>query len=200
MNKMRPTSKPFAARQRGAALFIALVMLAAMIMAAVSLIRTVDTAMVIAGNLAFKQAGTASADVALNNAGDWIFAAGSTALENNDTSQGYYATSTGLILTDDAVWADGASALASGSGISAGVDSSGNEIRYVIQRMCQATGAANTGNCLFGAANVSSSSKKGGSYNNIGGVVTLSASPMYRVTVKVSGPRNTVSYVQGFLY
>jgi Tfp pilus assembly protein PilX len=199
--------KAFAPRQRGAALFIALIMLAAMIMAAVALIRTVDTSMVIAGNLAFKQASTSSADIALSNASDWIATTATTdaaALEADSAGDGYYATSTGLNLTDDATWVADASKLASGScctdPTNPGTDSSGNQIRYVIQRMCKDTGAATSEKCLFGAATTSSSSQAVKDATEAGGIVTLSASPMYRVTVRVSGPRNTVSYVQGFLY
>ena len=42
-------------RQRGTALFVALIMLVAMSIAAVSLVRSVDTTVVITGNLAFQQ-------------------------------------------------------------------------------------------------------------------------------------------------
>jgi len=190
-------------QQRGAALFIALVMLVAMMMSAVALIRSVDTATVIAGNLAFKQASTASADVALNNASDWLDATmGATpaVLYNDSTANGYYATSTGLNLTADATWAAATSKLASGTDITAGVDSSGNEIRYVIQRMCQGTGAAAAATCLFGATILTSSSQAVHDSTEAGAVTTTSTSPMYRITVRVSGPRNTISFVQGFLY
>jgi type IV pilus assembly protein PilX len=189
-----------AARQRGAALFIALIVLVAMTLAAVALIRSVDTSTVIAGNLAFKQSSTSSADVALNNASDWIFASTASALQSDSPANGYYATSTGLDLMADATWTAGVSALASGTGITSGVDTSGNEIRYVVQRMCQGTGAATTGNCLFGAASTQSSSQAVKDATQAGGVTTLTASPLYRITARVSGPRNTVSFVQGFLY
>lgn len=192
-----------AARQRGASLFIALVALVAMLLAAIALIRSVDTATVIAGNLAFKQSSTLSAEIALNNASDWLSAtslATPADLENDGAAAGYYATSTGLNLMNDATWAAGVSAVATGTGIVAGVDTSGNSIRFVIQRMCQATGAATTGNCLFGSATAFSGSQAIKDATESGGTTTLSASPMYRVTAKVTGPRNTVSYIQGFLY
>ena len=189
-----------ASRQSGVSLFIALIVLVAMTLAAISLIRSVDTSTVIAGNLAFKQSTTSSADIALNNASDWIFASTSTALESNSAANGYYATSTGLDLMADATWAAGVSALASGTGITSGVDSGGNEIRFVVQRMCSSTGVATTGNCLFGAASTQSSSQAVKDATQAGGTTTLTASPLYRITARVSGPRNTVSYVQGFLY
>ena len=195
--------KPSASRQRGAALFIALVMLVAMMLAVIALVRSVDTATIIAGNLAFKQASTSSADIALNNASDWLNTtnvATPSTLESDSATVGYYATSTGLDLMNDATWTAATSALASGSGITAGVDSSGNQINYVIQRMCSSTGTATTSNCLFGAATVTSSSQAVHDATEAGGATTLSASPIYRITVRVSGPRNTLSYVQGFLY
>jgi Tfp pilus assembly protein PilX len=56
-----PRSTPFGAhaslpsRIRGAVLFIALIVLVAMTLAGIAIMRSVDTATLIAGNLAFKQ-------------------------------------------------------------------------------------------------------------------------------------------------
>ena len=49
-------------QQRGVVLFLALIALAILSLAAVALIRSVDTNTLIAGNLSFKQAATTSAD------------------------------------------------------------------------------------------------------------------------------------------
>src|SRR3954469_13437461 len=49
-------------RERGVVLFIALIVLVALMLASVSLVRSVDTANIIAGNLAFKQASVQAAD------------------------------------------------------------------------------------------------------------------------------------------
>src|ERR687895_391378 len=51
-----------ASRQKGVVLFIALIVLVALMLASISLVRSVDTANVIAGNLAFKQASVQAAD------------------------------------------------------------------------------------------------------------------------------------------
>lgn len=197
------SSSPYSVKQRGVVLFIALIALVAMTLATVALIRSVDTSTVIAGNLAFKQASTASADVALNNASDWIntISTGNpTILETDSPSNGYYATSTGRNLIADATWATGASVLATGTGITSGTDTSGNTIRYIIQRMCRSSGTATTNNCVFGAATANSGSQAVKDATEAGGPVSASASPIYRVTVRVTGPRNTVSYIQGLLY
>ncbi|MDD2894255.1 MAG: hypothetical protein PHF20_10045 [Halothiobacillaceae bacterium] len=61
-----------ACRQRGTVLFFALVALVAMSLAAVALIRSVDTSTIIAGNLAFKQSATTTGDSGLNAAVNWL--------------------------------------------------------------------------------------------------------------------------------
>jgi len=59
-------------KQRGVVLFFALIALLAISLAAVALIRSVDTSTMIAGNLAFKQTATTSADAGLENAIAWL--------------------------------------------------------------------------------------------------------------------------------
>src|ERR1044072_4039301 len=54
--------------QRGVVLFIALIVLVALMLASVSLVRSVDTANIIAGNLAFKQASVQAADTGIEAA------------------------------------------------------------------------------------------------------------------------------------
>ena len=65
---MEPRMTPRRARQGGTALFIALIMLVAMSIAAVSLVRSVDTTVTIAGNLAFQQAALQAADYGIEEA------------------------------------------------------------------------------------------------------------------------------------
>ena len=55
-------------KQRGVVLFFTLIAMLAMMLAAVALIRSVDTSTLIAGNLAFKQAATTSGDAGIENA------------------------------------------------------------------------------------------------------------------------------------
>lgn len=189
-------------RQRGLVLFMALIALVAMSLAAVALVRSVDTSTIIAGNLAFKQSATTSGDGGLESAIAWL-AATSTAnaaknpmtdgtypLNSDILTEGYYSTADPTLnLTADSTW---------GSGISkdAGVDATGNSIRYIIQRMCRNTGLVSTANCLF-----SSSASADGEH--LAGELSLSSgggSAMFRITARVTGPRNTVSYIQAFVY
>ena len=53
-------------KQRGVVLFFALISLLAIMLAAVALIRSVDTSIMIAGNLAFKQAATMPTPIQLS--------------------------------------------------------------------------------------------------------------------------------------
>ena len=179
-------------KQRGVVLFIALIALVVMSLAAVALIRSVDTSTIIAGNLAFKQSATASADSGMESAIAWL--ASNPVTIADIPANGYYATSVADAKT--LVDVDANTKVATGSGIAAGTDASGNTIRYVIQRMCNATGAVNTANCLFGSSSDAGCVRVGDPACS--GDLVLS--PMYRVTSRVTGPKNTVSYTQAFIY
>lgn len=191
-------------KQNGVVLFFALMALVIMSLAAVALIRSVDTNTLIAGNLAFKQSATASADTGVESAIKWLEANQTAALNNDSVNNGYYASP-----QDDAKtrFATGYS-LATGTGIAAGKDSSGNTISYVVERMCVAgTVLPTTGlykakdKCLLGAASTSPGSQATKQYGNSGGQLSSSGDePMYRVTVRVTGPRNTLSFTQAFVY
>lgn len=195
--------------QKGVVLFIALIALVVMSLAAVALIRSVDTSTVIAGNLAFKQSAVTSGDVGLESAFDWIEQQAINSpsdLDINDDANAYFSTYNpdpvaALNLTSDALWVEGFGRLAAGAGIDDGVDQvTGNRIRYVIERMCLAAIPPNDTHCLFGASEVGTGSKADKDATMAGAIIDGSQSPMYRVTARVEGPRNTVSYVQAYVY
>ena len=191
-------------RQRGVVLFIALMALVAMSLAAVALIRSVDTNTIIAGNLAFKQAATASADSGLETAITWLATTSATnanSLNADITANGYYSTST----ADAKTLAAASTTLATGSLIGnppnpVGMDTSGNTISYVVQRMCTATGAAAPATCLYGAPSSSTYSQAVKDATQAGALLTTGNSVMYRITASVAGPKNTVSFIQAFVY
>ena len=58
--------------QQGVVLFIALIILVAMTLAGIALMRSVDTNVLIAGNLAFRQANTMYADTGVEAARAWF--------------------------------------------------------------------------------------------------------------------------------
>lgn len=197
-------TNPFFDKQRGIALFIALIALLVLSLAAVGLIRSVDTNTVIAGNLALKQSALVSSDRGTETALIWMettMNANDQSLDSNRLSDGYFATfdvnGDGLIDAND-----DARALVDGSGIvETANDGLGNTVSYVIQRMCmQAAPASDTNVCMYGD-NVVGTGSKGVKPGPLGGAqINSKQSPMYRITVKVSGPKNTVSYTQTFVY
>jgi type IV pilus assembly protein PilX len=199
--------------QKGLVLFFALIALVIMSLAAAALIRSVDTGVLVAGNLAFKQSATISGDSGLVSAMDWVTThAGS--LEIGGVN-GYYATSTelsttlpngGLTSAESATWTSGdawtdaTSMLATGNGLTSGKDSAGNEIRFVVQRMCRHTGPADTSHCLMGEEEGGGDSQGTQEDPQLDAIKNTALSPMYRVTARVSGPKNTVSFVQAYVF
>lgn len=219
---MRPSLRQFAgSTQRGVSLIVVLIALLIISFAAAALLRSTDTATLIAGNLTFKKTALASADAGTEAAIAWLGAnITGTMLHADKAASGYYSTSTDSCdltgqrtptdSTDDVNW-DGGSANAScvmvaHSVTPAGV-APGYTIAYVINRVCNAAGdpssvvAADGITPMIcsrqGNADSSSSSRAGGSY----GGTPLSGQPQtyYRITTRVMGPRNTVRYVQAFV-
>jgi Tfp pilus assembly protein PilX len=183
--------------QRGVILFISLIVLVAMSLAGVALMRSVDTNILIAGNLAFRQGATLAADRAIENARTWLLnPANANALALDQPVSWYWANwQAGVNVLTGYNWADG------GPSNQLGADAGGNDVRYVVHRMCEFAGDQNApnANCVrVPSAGGSAAGTKGA----VGyGIQALpgTQSTYYRVTVRVAGPRNTVSYVQAML-
>jgi type IV pilus assembly protein PilX len=209
---------PFArlriAKQRGVALFFALICMVAIMLAAVALIRSVDTAALISGNLAFQQSATSSGDGGTEAAITWlagIEAANSTMnvliddnhpFNANNAAMGYFASldptksltaSTGSHFN----WDNNDSRLLA-------QDSSGNTTRYIIQRMCRTAGIkVKDAGCLFSGAAQDNNKQNILLPQEIckgDGCPVAGQTPMLRITSRTTGPKNTLSYVQAFVY
>lgn len=180
---------PVTSNEKGVVLFFALIALVAMSLAAVALIRSVDTNSVISGNLSFKQSTLISADRGVETAITW--ASGNIAALNADApGNGYYATAT-----------QDARTLVDASGFVDGVDAEGNRISYIVQRMCNIGGAPSPANCLYGPVNDDyRCSNEPDLPKPPPGLCSQIPGPAYRVTSRVAGPKNTVSYIQAFVY
>lgn len=200
-----------AAKQRGLVLFFALIALVAMSLAALAVVRSVDTATLISGNLAFRQAATTSGDgtvetaitalAAINTAGaaQNVYLDLGHPFNANNAATGYYSNADPLLnLTASTTWVDGVSSPESLP------DASGNRSRYIVQRMCRtANQLLSKTNCLF----------SGEARNKDGRSIALPSSicegagcpkagqlPVYRVTTRITGPKNTISYIQAMVY
>ena len=203
-------------KQRGVVLFFALISLLAIMLAAVALVRSVDTSTIIAGNLAFKQAATTSGDAGTEAAVVWLTAAeaadnsknvltDTTHIFNNDNAAaGYYSSlNPALSLTASSglriQWTDADSVL-----VLPDPDSSGNSVRYVIQRMCRnANVAIQNADCLFSGALQDLNGKNIPLPQDVcigAGCPAAGQTPQIRITSRTTGPRNTISYVQAFVY
>jgi type IV pilus assembly protein PilX len=207
--------------QRGVSLIVVLIAMVIMSFAAVALLRSTDTATIIAGNLGFKKTALASGDAGTEAAIGWLGAnfTGAT-LHADIAANGYYSRSadtcdltgqrTPTDATDDVNWTGGAPNLncpmAARIVAPAGV-APGYTISYVINRICNAPGDPGSVVAADGItpmicsrqsnADASNSTRAGGSY----GSLPLSGQPQtyYRITTRVIGPRNTVRYVQAFV-
>jgi Tfp pilus assembly protein PilX len=183
-------------RERGVVLMVALIVLVAMTLAGIALMRSVDTTTMIAGNLAFQQSATNSGDIGTETAVAWLQTNNTTFLHANQVGQGYMASrqDPGSTQTWDSFWTS--VLLPAGQVVTLPQDATtGNTVSYTIQRMCNTVGdpTAPTVDC---AVPQTTGSSAGGSKG--AGVVALlyNSAIYYRVTVRIAGPRNTVSYVQ----
>ncbi len=190
-----------AGKQRGTVMLIALILLVALSLAGIALVRSVSTSNIIAGNLAFQQAATHSADVGVEAAVTFLEAnsalvAGVSPLHSSVTSGAgtrYLAVRQDPAAGQswDAFW--NATLAGSGAVNTLAADGAGNTVSYVIHRLCNAAGAPAYPGCSSSPTDATSA---GNSYG--AGVVQLIAPRQvyYRVTTRVAGPRNTLSYVQ----
>ncbi|WP_457420844.1 PilX N-terminal domain-containing pilus assembly protein [Roseateles sp. P5_E7] len=197
--------------QRGLVLVLALVVLAAMSLAAVGLMRGVFGSNRVAGNLAYQQAAVQAADVGAETAIAWLeqlssetvpgAAASSPAVDANrlyghlKTSQGatynYVATRAdpGVGQSWEGFWQ---TLVGAGQVNALPVDATGNNVSFVIHRLCALPGAPKDAACE--TAPVPTTATNGGKQDikqpdALGQVY-------YRITVRVQGPRNATSFIQ----
>ena len=193
-------------RQSGLSLLIAMIVLVVMSMAAIGLIRSVDTGILTAGNLAFRQSATHAGDAGIEAARTWLLTNANN-LGADSAANGYYASSqAGLDLTgnattaanDDLQWG-GAQATRP---FCLANPIAGNTVCYIIHRMCNATGPLTAVNCST-KPGVRGGSSLGGTRQmqtyQQGSWASVTTFGYYRVTVRVAGPRNNVSFVQAYL-
>ena len=196
-------------RQRGVVLFVALIVMVLMSLAAIALIRSVDTTNLVIGNLSFRQAAILPANQAVEDAVASLF------LDANKggpmiadptadlASRNYYSTYSQAAGWDDAFGVPqplqtktAARALTVQL-----VDGAKNDITYVIERMCNPN--AVTIPADKSAANswcdMMPPKQAPGTTINDPPLFPLPQQPFYRVTVRVDGPKNTTSFIQATL-
>ncbi len=187
------------ARQRGITLVITLIVLVSMLLAVIGLTRSVDTSNVIAGNLSFKQAAVHSGDAGIEAAIAWLEKNSGGALWMDNQAAGYHSKIENPVPGQawDAYWT---SVLQPWGVITLPQDSAGNTVAYTIHRLCPAPGDPNTPGQVCAASTQQVSNNRIGTSQGAGQTALISLSQQYyRITVQITGPRNTVSYVQAIV-
>lgn len=200
------------ARQRGLVLVLSLVVLAAMSLAAVGLMRGVFGSNRIAGNLAYQQAAVQAADVGVETAIAWLeqrtreleqpnIHVATMSLANklyNHIAKGVGEPYAYVAIRADPAanqtW-DGFWQTLTVAGVvnNLPVDAAGNQVSFVIHRLCANTGEPSVSRCEAAPvlpAAIQTSSKS----NSL--KLKEASQVYYRITVRVLGPRNATSFIQ----
>ena len=191
---------PSRAVQRGLVLVIALVILVAMSLAAIALTRSVDVGSLAAGNLSFKQSALSATDRGIAVAFNKFVTPSATCVgcgaltgvsaNTDNADHAYFATNqpadaaTGVptallnLATFDAAYPLAVVPLGSGE-----------TARYLIDRQCTRPGLPDQAFCNFSGTPVpTTGTYRGG---RLGATV-----PLFRISVRVDGPKNTTSFTQ----
>lgn len=178
--------------QRGVSLIIALIALVALTLAGLALIRSADTSNVISGNLAFREASLHATDVGVETA---LTALGTIVTSSADASYpagcavgacNYYP------LLQSAVTPAGVPTVIDWTLVPKATVDSSYAVQYVIDRLCDGpTPVTDIAIKCMNLTGTSVGSKKAGAVS-----FTSASQVYYRVTVRVVGPRNSVSIVQ----
>jgi type IV pilus assembly protein PilX len=197
MNRSNFTSNM---RQRGVVLIFSLIVLLILAIGAVALLRSVDTSLVSAGNLAFHRDLVNQAEQAVSTVMT-EFKTGALPLGGNTTASMVAANYSAVTLPTNAqgvptaLLGNDATFGAVGTVANDIVPSANSQvkIRYVIDRLCTAspiTVVASISTCVQ-----STGLPTGGTANRNTAVAPPSAT-IYRISVRVDGPRSTQAFLQ----
>jgi len=204
---LRPLGFRGARRERGVVLLIALIVLVAMTLAGIGMMRSIDSGTLVAGNIGFREAAVATADSGVEAARTWLMANVSS-LNADIPAQGYYSTrQDSLDLTgnmtegghDGVNWGGSDPTQVVSAYTVGSVDASGAQVYYLIHRLCSLPGPINGGGqtCSYSVQNQTGSTQSAPDYSSYGLTTALQA--YYRITVRVNGAKNTVSYIQAYV-
>jgi type IV pilus assembly protein PilX len=183
-------------RQKGMiSTLIALIVLVVSLLAAMALMRSVDTSNTVAGSLTFRQAVLQEAERAYVDAQQKITFAQPTSDTDNATL-GYYAEPQPATARSAG---DIPNVLVNGTTGSiatvTALSTNDNAVTYVVERLCPAAGAASATTCIVPGASLLGGSSSNQSSDNLT-PFDNGAYAAFRLTVRVNGPKGTVAYVQ----
>jgi Tfp pilus assembly protein PilX len=211
------TPRRMRANYRGAGLVVALVVLVVMSLGALALVRAVASGLLVAGNLAFREAAVLAAESGSESAISWLSErAATTDLLSDQPEAGYYASlPVGLSLSGQGNastratidWDDDQCAARTGircftAASALPIDAAGHRVRYVIHRLCRTAGSSDAAanSCLLFRSAQGGSSNRGQLSYGASKRFQSSDTVYYRITVHVRGPRNTTAFVQTLVH
>jgi hypothetical protein len=172
-----------------------------MSLAGIALLRSVDTTVMVSGNIALKQSTILGADQGTQAAVAWLESKSSASLQMTQETDGYFSS---LPLPDPANWFDDG-VWTDAKVVNGGVaDAAGNRLSYLIHRQCsqpdmsyEGTGGV-TNQCAAIDESIGGSVlTEGDSFRaGVGNVFARAKKVYYRISTRVQGPRNSVSIIQ----
>lgn len=205
--------------QRGLALIFALLGLVALSIAAVALVRSVDTGTLVLGNIGFKQETTAQADQATQAAIEWLANADKATLEADQVASGYLASATAeldpLGQRSDVVnrilidWDFDQATLANCATVpntpaercvTPGSVQGNTAVRYFITRLCATTGDKSAaGNHCANPVSITAgeaSARGAVHYRSSDRLAPSGGGLLYRIIVRSKGARDTTTFTE----
>lgn len=171
-------------RQRGATMLVVMVLLSVMLLGALALARMTEVGSLATGNAAYREASIQASEIGLNAAFTQVKAL-PIANENTDAAPWYWATAqaqdaNGLPQID---WAAAPEIVVGAYGV-----------RYVVERVCTVADVTNPlRECLVKQVKVP------GSARDEDDKLDSPNSKQYRVTIRVTGPKDTTTFVQSLV-
>jgi type IV pilus assembly protein PilX len=206
-------------RQHGVSMLFALIALVVLTLGAVALVRSVDSGLMVMGNLGFKQSATSAAAVGADQAVSWLQLNRGTAVLDGDVAGGGYYPSSVETLNPTAPSNLGTTAMAvvdwEGNGCNgAAADTvclvpsrafdagTGQTVRYVITRLCPTGGEPGPANNCVTPLSTSAveSSCRGEPNADLCRETLMAASPYYRIYTRVVGVRGTISFTETLVH
>ncbi|MGN6830259.1 hypothetical protein [Paucibacter sp. M5-1] len=193
------------ARQRGVVLVFALIALVLLLVGAAAMMRSMNVSLTNAGNIGFKRDLTNQGELAMNQVVDVLStgnlrteAARLVANKAENYSEVILPTNpqgVPLALLTDTAFAEVGVATRDIKPADTGV-----EVRYVIDRLCSDTGAVDPSRCSMAGppppSGVSWSERLRAEDSSSAGAGAVPLQVVYRVSIRVNGPRGTQSFFQ----